>query len=247
MNKIFVVDTSDKSFQTVYTRSRAKGYKRLVIGEDVDPEKGLPIELKTNGTDLVISPAEDKKDDNEVYTILCKEFGLVGEAAGIKSKISVMHCDNGWMLVTLLEGAIIINLENQLMMPVVGDAPAPKVVQQDICWVNANDLLDYNKYWGTKGQFYQDVEFVFTVSGDCIGGTRRFSIKHHRDEDIDMSLGFLAQYEQNQQNKKDAKATKELASAILNTDSSSSYEFDDDEDDIYGDEDDTDDYSDYGI
>lgn len=236
MQKLFV---ANENFEKVFTREQAKGHKRLVIDDNVDIIK--PVKLHTNGTDLVVSKSEDS-DGSEVYTMLCQEFGLVGGATGFKNKISVILCDNGWMLVTLLHGALVMNLDDQLLMPTAGDDfNVPKVVTEDICWVNANNILEYGKYFGLKGRFMYDFEWTLTVSGDSINGMRSFSIKNEKEEDIDISLGYFAQIEQQMQSREEARDARNLVKNILRTGSGTDYEFEssDYEDDEDEDDDDT--------
>jgi len=240
MQKLFV---ADDGFVKEFGRSRAKGHKRLIIDENVEVA-GNPVELMTNGTDLVVKPAENA-EGAEVYTILCKEFGLVGGALGFRSKISVIFLDEGWMLVTLLHGALVLNLQDQLMMPMAGDDFAqPKVVKDDICWVNADNLLEYGKYWEDKGKFIFDFEWVLEVGGDYVNGMRSFHIKEVKDETLDISLGYFAQYEQQMVKKAEAKKARNLTRNFIGGSSSMDFdddddvdeedEYEDDEDDIYG-------------
>lgn len=243
MQKLFV---ANEDYEKEFSRSRAKGHKRLIIGDDVEIIK--PVKLHTEGTDLVVSKGESS-DDSEVYTMLCQEFGLVGGVTSFRNKISVIFCDNGWMLVTLLHGALVMNLDKQLLMPTAGDDfTTPKVVKEDICWVTANDLLEYGKYFGVKGQFMFDFEWTFEVSGDRVNGMKSFSIKNIKDEDIDISLGYVARYEQQLQIKAEATEARNLMKNILQTGTGTSYEFDE-EDEEEEDEDGDDDVSfeDYGL
>ena len=243
MKKLFI---ADEGFERVFERRRAKGHKRLVIDNDVNIMS--PVEFVTQDTDLVMKAVENS-EEQEVYTILCKEFGCVGLTTDFKSKISVIFLDDGWMLVTLLHGALVMNLENQLLMPTVGDDfKTPAVVPEDICWVNVDNLLEYGKYLGVKGQFMFDVEFTFLVGGDKINNMRSFSIKPIVDEDIDLSLGYIAAYEQRLQAKEAVKETKKVMKAVfakepVEEDDLDYGDEDEDEDDY--DEDESDEYDDY--
>lgn len=242
MKKIFI---ANDGFPREFSRKLAKGHKRLIINDDV--ESGKPITMKTEGTNLVMETVEDT-EENEVYTILCKEFGLIGLTQGFKSKISVILLDDGWMLVTLLNGAIVTMIEDKPMMPIVGDdSEVPKrVVLDDAFWVNQEYLLSFSKNLDVKGQFMYDFEFVFTIGGDRINKMSNFYIKPEHDEDIDLSLGYFALYQQNQQSKADYRETKKVMRMVSNAvQNVGSYDFDDDdEDEDDEDEDDWDDEDD---
>lgn len=243
MQKLFV---ADDVYEKEFTRKRAKGHKRLVIADDVSIVE--PVALHTEGTDLVLSHTEGVEGDAEVYTMLCTEFGLVGGANGFKNKISVIFLDEGWMLVTLYHGALVMNLNDRLMMPTAGDDfTNPKVITEDICWVNADNLLEYGKYYDLKGQFMHDFEFFFVVGGDNINGMRQFSIIHLDDEDIDLSLGLFAQYQQKIILAREAREAKQLTQAILQTGTGYEYEFDSDDEEEEDEEDDDFDAEDYGF
>lgn len=192
MNKLFI---ADKDFSREIPRTRAKGYKRVVVSEEL--EMAMPFQFQTDGTDLVVVPAEAVEGEGECYTVLCREFGLVGGNQGFKSKMSVIFCDNGWMLVTLYHGGLVMNLDGRLLMPTVGDdIVTPKVVRDHIMWVDAEKILAYSKYLGQKGYFMYDHEFMLELSGDNVKGMGSFIFKCFDEETIDMSLGYIAQYEQ---------------------------------------------------
>lgn len=241
MQKIFV---ANEGFEKEFSRSRAHGHKRLVIGSDVETFK--PITMKTDGTDLVMEQAEDN-GEGEIYTILCKSFGLVGMDEKCFARVSVILCDNGWMLVTLHEGALIIDIGGKLMMPSVDMDNLPKVATEDILWVDADKFLSYSKYLEVKGSFMYDVEFMFQIAGHVVNGMSHFSFKPYRDMDIDISLGHIAQYEQTQQLKAEAREAQRVRNEMFRQ-QQDEYEFDEDEDESDDSEDDgDDDWGDYGM
>lgn len=199
MSKYFI---SDKGFAHEISRERALGYKRVVIDDDVGV--AAPFQFVTRDRDLAIELAEED-GEQAVYTMLCKEFGLVGGNKGFTNKISVIFCDNGWMLVTLYNGALVMNLDDRLLMPAVGVDKTPKVVQNDILWVDAEKLLAYGKYLDNVGLFMYDHEFFLELSGDNNNGMGSFKFRNLADETIDISLGYIAVYEQQQQKKAEAR------------------------------------------
>lgn len=204
MNKLFF---ADKGFSREIMRDRAKGYKRIMIDDAL--EMAAPFSFETQGTDLVAVPTEPADGVGEVFTFLCREFGLVGGDKGLRSKLSVIFCDNGWMLVTLHHGSLVVTLDGQLMMPQVGeDVEAVRVIPDNVLWVNADKLLGFSKYLENKGQFMYDFEFMFELGGDNTKGMGQFLFRCLHEETIDISLGYVAQYEQNLVKRAEAQEAK---------------------------------------
>lgn len=221
MNKLFI---ADRDFSREIPRTMAHGYKSVVIAEDVNI--GVPFEFQTvdneASADLAAVAVEPVENAGECYTILCREFGLVNGSKGDRSKVSVIFCDNGWMLVTLYHGCLVMNLGDQLLMPMVGDdVQQPQVVNDQILWVNADKLLGYKAYIGDRGYFMYDYEFMLVLGGDNLRGMGNFMFKHLEDEDIDISYGYIAQHEQNKVKRAQAWETKRMMAAVFGGGSSS--------------------------
>lgn len=230
MKKMFL---SDSEFQHEIQRSRAKGHKSLSIDNEV--ESFSYIDMKTEDDVLkVCSAGEVDENEEEVYTILCKEFGLVGYRKDkFKSTVSVIFLDNGYMLVTLHKGGLVCRLDGKLMMPSVGVDSLPSFNEDDVYWVDAECLLGYSKFMEEKGRFIYDFEFMFVLGGDNTADLHSFSFKHLNEDDIDLSLGLFAQHLQRVQNKKDMKAARNLMKMVAEAQSNIEEDFfeDDDEDD----------------
>lgn len=242
MKKVFV---SDDEFPREITRNHAHGHKKIVIADDVNPADA--ITMRTEGTTLLIEKATEDSDEEPVYCILCKDFGLFGFESKLSSKLSYILCDDGWMLITLIRGAFVVNLNNRLLMPSVGVDKLPTLRENEVFWVDKELLYRYSQYMKEKSHFPYDFEFFVELSGAIIGGLSSFKYFHSNAEDIDLSLGTFAQYLQNEENKKNAKEAKKLQKQIIQ--SSSNMEFDDEDDgddnsdDVWDDEDDE--YDDY--
>lgn len=238
MKRVFI---ASDGYGVVFPRTLAMGHKQIIIDESVEVTK--PVELHTNNTDLVMSQVPETEDATS-FTILCKEFGLVENDAEFKNKISIIFCDNGWMLVTLMSGALVVNLNNELLMPSTLDVTPPVVKKENILWVNANELLTHCSCFGMKGDFAYDFEWVLTINGNNNDNNTKLSIRHESNEDIDISLGYFAKFEQHLQAKENMKRVASIMSIIPT--GGSSMEFDDDgvddsevvdedeEDNIYG-------------
>lgn len=210
MNRLFI---ADKNFSHEVPRSNANGYKSVVIPENM--EIASPFEFQTNGDTLAMVPAEYVEGNAECYTMLCREFGLVGGGKGTRSKMSVIFCDDGWMFVTLYHGCLVMNLDDQLLMPMVGDdIEQPQVNNDSILWVNADKLLGYKCYIGDKGRWMYDYEFMFELGGDNVKNLGNFIFRHNEEEDLDISLGHIAMWEQTQVKRQEAHAAKRMMAAV---------------------------------
>lgn len=233
--------------EEIFTRSSCHGYKVLKIAEEV--EMASPLEFVTeNENELVLRVAEES-DDNAEYTFICDEFGLYDykNKGGMSAKVSVIFCDDGKMLVTLHQGTLILNYEDNLIQPVVGVEDCPRVVADDIYWVNADILLSNKAYFGdTIRQVHtQDFEYMFTLSGGKTNGCSSFKLKCHRDEYIDLSLGHVAIMEEEEKKKEEAKRAKQmLKMSVPVMETSSGLDLDDVFDDDEEEEDDFFEYED---
>lgn len=245
MQKVFIANASDLETR-IYNRERAGGYKRLVIDDSVDSMDA--IEIKTEGTDLVVSKVTYVENADEEYVILCKEFGLVGLDIDFRSDISVIFLDGGYMLVTLRKGGLVINLDDKLLMPNLGVSRIPNVNTEEILWIKADFILSYSKYWGTAGRFMYDMEIFLNIGGDYKNQMWNSKLLPYPDQHIDISLGKIAQWEQLQQTKQEAKAARSFVDGLLSQhdedfEYESDFDFGDDSED--SEDDDSDDWDDY--
>lgn len=229
-------------------RSRCHGYKKVVF-DNVEVAQRLVAE--TQGTDLVYKGVSISKEElsNDVrqYTFICKEFGLYG--INIPAKISVIFCDDGWMVVTLLEGTLLIDYDGQLLQPVIGDDTYPPVNTNKIFWCNTDSLLSLKDNFGDniRSVHWQDFEYIFTISGGMEGSLRRFTWRANKDEYIDLSLGAVAVMEEQERQKESARQARNiLKMTVYNVDRSQGLEYDEDDVDDY-DEDDDDEYDDFDL
>lgn len=199
------------------TRQKAKGYKELVIeAEDMDS-----VEIVTTENDsLCVRSCEDVETDN-TYLILCNEFGLLGLDKDFKSKLNVMFLDDGLMLIELVSGTVICEKDNDLVMYSLEET-VPQIVEYtngltNILWVDSKYLLSYltnEKCSDWKYRFIYDIQFSLTLGGvvelkdSYTGGTEQFEIELNNDEDLDISLGYIArsmeQEEKNEEYIKDS-------------------------------------------
>lgn len=241
--KVLVCENED--FKRVISRNRAKGHKNFIVEDDVKVFDS--IEFKTDGDNLVMKKSDVEAGDDPMYTILCQEFGLVCNGTKMfDNEISVIFLDEGWMLVTLIKGAIVIKIDGKLMMPSRGVDKIPSVIEENICWEDETHLLSFSRHWkGARSSFPYDYELNFVIGGNVTGGCSNMHIKPLGDRDIDISLGYIAQWEKEQALKEEARSTKKLAKLFTPTPAvSSQMEFDDDDDD-YEDEEELDEDDDW--
>lgn len=242
MKRIFVPTVSD--FEREFSRSRAKGYKNLVIDDDVISMGGF--DFQTDGTTLrMVADNTEVDAEDEIYTILTKEFGLVGGATHFKNDLSVIFLDNGWMLVTIRKGSIVVRIDGDMFLPSIGVTETPTVISDDIAWVNADYLLSYSNTINepSKSLFMYDYEIFLSLGGHRVGGMWNSELKFYLDQFIDLSLGYIAQYEHRVKTREEAKAAKSLFDSMMSGRSDEEVNFDDEY--LFGEDEEDDEYADY--
>lgn len=189
MQTLFI---ADKDCKREFSRHRAHGYKTIALAEGVSGADAVSV--SEDGDKLIFEKADYIEGEDEAYIIACKSFGLVSR--NLDTKISVVFCDDGDMIVTLYGGAILIEIDGKLIMPSVGisESDIPAVDMDGVYWVTAEHLLGYGKYMGMKGRYMHDFEFVFVLAGE-LAPTSAFKIKHVAEETVDISGGYIAQLE----------------------------------------------------
>lgn len=240
--KAFFGDIENK----IIDRSKCHGYKHLKFADEV--ETGSVITMETDEDNLFVKATDEQPVQGTQYTFLTKEFGVYGK--DIKAKISVIFCDDDLMLVTLKEGTILINYEDQILQPSVDAVTYPPVYTDEIVWINAETLLSYRSY--VKDELmkvhWQDFEYTYTVAGGIKGGLSATTIKHHEDEAVDLSLGYIEELRKVLEKREEAKAARNIMN-MFGEKSNTGYDFDYEDDEYdYEDEDaDDDDGMDFGL
>lgn len=227
MKLVFV---ASEGFPRTLTRKKALGHKTFEIAADVNPMDA--VELVTVGDKLVcqMDANASEDDEEERYLILTKSFGLLGINDKLSSKMSIILLDDDWALVTLHTGGIVVTLDGNNMMPTVGEFEC-RGTTENIMWLDSHFLLEYGKYLRNKGNFMYDFEFVLSLSGGIYGDGGSMKVVFIREEDVDLSQGYFAQWEQRQKMREQARAAKSLFSMIEDKHRQAlSYEDDDDED-----------------
>jgi hypothetical protein len=246
MSKVFIA--GEDNFQRTFKRKLAKGYKTLTIDEDVNT--GTPIEIVTENDDtLRIKKVEDDgKEPN--FVILAKQVGCIGYSQradlDFKSKVSIISLDGESFLITLYEGALILNVNDKLVMPSVGIDEEPKASLNEIEWIDFQWFEQYMKYLKPEEYaFYYDFERFYLIGGGKTNsGSGYLSssfFKELKDLHIDMSLGKYALYIQTKENQADAKQAKAEMKKITTAMKSNKIEFEDDDEVEFEESDDDDD------
>lgn len=247
MSKIFIA--TDENFKREYVRKGAKGYKRVVIADDVTTS--TPVEIKSDGDTLrVVSCADDGQEPS--YMILCNEFGMMGYTQAknneFKSEVSVLSLDGDYMLLTLYSGALLLNMADTVIMPNTKVEIPPRGSAQEILWCDYKFFERYMKYVDDmESRFYYDFERHYIIGGgrtptngvDTYLDSTYF--KELKEQNIDLSLGLYASYVQQSQLKAEAKQSqaemKNIVSLMANSNTNTEFEEDEDE---WEDEDDDD-------
>lgn len=220
--------------EIILERHASHGYKKIKVSKDLGI--GNLINFRTEGDCLVLDKMDGSIDiSKDAITFICKSFGVSGD---IKSKISVIFCDDGNMVVTLYEGMLCIEHEGKVITPVAGDVDVTSFNMGGVYWVTEDTLLSLKQYFGTElqGRYTQDFEYVFTVCGGIKGGCTNWSNKCHKDEYKDLSLGFIAEAEEKIIRKKrqnEVETMNKLWSNIVDGDIGMQFDEDYDDDEEY--------------
>lgn len=229
----------------VLGKSKAFKYKEL---DFTGVSCGQAFCMDETENSLVAHVDSTKNADDVTYSIITDEFGLYAMSERIHAKVKVSFCDNGKMIVDLLDGIILIHPEDEIMSVSKNITEAPEVVLDRVLWVDANMILEYAQYWGTlKSNHIQDFEFVLDLKGEKRGTLDSFGLKHIKEETIDISGGHIAMLEMEMRKKEEEKEKKEMLhnqavnvqngfADLVSQYKDKSYEFDDDNEEFYDEE-----------
>lgn len=229
----------------VLGKSKAFKYKEL---DFTGVSCGQAFHMDETENSLVAHVDSTKNADDVTYSIITDEFGLYAMSERIHAKVKVSFCDNGKMIVDLLDGIILIHPEDEIMSVSKNITEAPEVVLDRVLWVDANMILEYAQYWGTlKSNHIQDFEFVLDLKGEKRGTLESFGLKHIKEETIDISGGHIAMLEMEMRKKEEEREKKEMLhnqavnvqngfADLVSQYKDKSYEFDDDDEEFYDEE-----------
>lgn len=228
MSSILVCSSNEN---LVLKRSKALQYKLIDLS---GLSCGEFFDFVDSGEELTGIVTEEQ--ENPVYTLVTKEFGLYGFSNGVSTKVKINFCDNGMMMVDVIEGAVLIRPEGEVLLASRNVDGLPDVNVDEIFWVDAEKLLSYRSYWdGLKSKYIQDFEYVFELKGGKRNNLNSFSVKLIKDEVIDISGGHISAIEARLKTKEDAKIAKAAFDNLFRS-SNTPLEFEDDEDEDDSDE-----------
>ena len=212
------------------SRRHALGYHSLKVTNAVT---GNNVDISELDDTLIYTGSNSEEADfNAEYIIVTKEFGLFGYREKFHSDIEVLLADDGVMVITLISGAISVNLNGNPMVITRGveDAALPSYSVADTLWLNQSNIMAYLQASGAK--YYErypfDYKYFFTISGN--GGSLMNMHAKKTSDAIDISLGKFAVIEQNEINRQNAKEAKKLMESFKH--SSEDFAIDDDADAI---------------
>jgi len=228
-----------------FSRSQAKGFKTLSLKSE-DFENGSTVNFSFDGDVIKGNLAEIQETEASAseYSFIVKEFGVFSD---YPSRLEVMFLDD-YMLVTLIEGAILINLGGEILTATNGidDSTLPKPTLNKIYWVKPDNLRTYARIWlGELKDFTDDylISFIAKYSGgsDRYGHANGINVSLAGDL-IDISNGAVTKYKNFLERQKVTQASKDFIKSVLAPVSSSEDDFvynedDYDDDENYDDED----------
>lgn len=222
MATTFLKDSDDRQ---VYGRAYARGLKTFELGEGV--ASGVDVDFDIQGDKLV---AVKSADASNVGTIafVGKKFGLVGKEIGMVSKLDIILLGEGLMLVTLVSGALVLDLDGTLSPVAVGNVPSNLVLsEKTIDWVTRDHIMQYINHFDAQKEYPFEYEFVFEFSGHADYGR---SIKHLAGEDADISMGYVAAHQAELEARKRSHQLESMF-AMMSASSRSTFDHDGDEED----------------
>lgn len=235
-----------------FSRSQAKGFKTLKIKSE-DFENGSTINFSFDDDGVIkgnLAEVQETEDTASEYSFIVKEFGVFSD---YPSRLEVMFLDD-YMLVTLIEGAIVINLGGEIITATNGidDSTLPRLTLNKIYWVKPDNLRTYARIWLGELKDFTD-DFLISLIAKYSGGSDHYGHANGINVSlagenclIDISNGAVAKYKNFLERQKVTQASKDFIRSVLAPVSSSEDDFVFNEDDYDDDEicDDEEDYDD---
>lgn len=212
---MFVLDSTVLK-DGIVTRNKALGYKMMQVAADVDNGDEVDMAFSDNAiviskSDTQLSGNENENEEEAEISMLIKEFGVFG---GVHSQLEVTLCD-GAMLVTLVKGAIDINIDGQVMLASRG-VSIDNICKQnssEIIWVGLQHMLRNCAFWcNANSEFPYDYVYLIDVWGDSTNGATVSMRPTKKDAFlIDISNGGLELLEK----QREVKSQMELLNSMM--------------------------------